>query len=109
MTGKVLKYEKRVEVDRGKGAVVLPVDTGEVDPSRTRLLFPKSSPNILIPNEQQRTDAVDAAEDYLYMKHLENTATEEDIRRGIFAGAFYMGMCAMAALMWFLGYFDVGV
>lgn len=106
--GKVLKYKKVVEVDRSRDNVLLQREVKPGDPSRTRLVFPKSSPNLLIPDEQQRVEAVDKAEEYLYIKHLENMASEEDIRRGIFAAAFYMGACAAFALMWFLGYFNIG-
>ena len=105
---KVLKYEKRVEVDRSRDNVLLQKPCEPGDPSRTRLIFPKASHNILIPDEQQRVEAVDNAHDYLCEKHLDHLADEEDVRRGIAAAAFYMGMCAAFALMWFLGYFNIG-
>lgn len=102
---KVIKYEKRVVVDRGKGSTFNMRDIKPVVKGNSIYKVPAKN-NILY--DEERLVGVDAAYYYLMVKHEEDRETEEDTRRAIFATALYMGMCAMATLFWALGYFKVG-
>lgn len=106
---KLLKYEKHVDVDRSRDNVLLQKKCSPGDPCRMKPLFPEPSKRFLMPTDEERVSAVDAAYDYILDKAEEGTEAEENIRRAIAAAAFFMGMSAMAALCWFLGYFNVGV
>jgi hypothetical protein len=101
---KILKYEKHVDVDRGKGVVLFQRDIKPVKKGEPIYSVPAKD---FIPRDEERLVGVDAAYYYLECKNEEYAENEEDVRRGIFAAAFYMGMCAMATLFLALGYFKV--
>ena len=101
---KVLKYKKRIDVDRGKGVVLFQRNIKPVKKGEPIYSTPAKD---LIPRDEERLIGVDAAYYYIECKKEEHAEDEEDVRRAIFAAAFYMGMCAMATLFWALGYFKV--
>lgn len=103
---KLLNYKKCVEVDHSRDCVLLQKEISAGDPCRLKAIFSKPAKNPLAPNEADRIMAVDVAYNYVLNKMEEHTDAEENVRRAIFSGAFYMGMCAMATLTWFLGYLN---